>query len=200
MKVRKTRYSPAVMRMSQEHNIDLSQVAGSGKAGRITRKDLQKLIDSGNIPVEEGNAPSVTPSGAKQTAQPPKQSVPNITPMPGDVEIPASGVRKAIAANMLRSKHEIPHAWTMIEVDVTNLVKYRDSLKTEFKAREGYNLTYFAFFVKAVAQALKEFPMMNSMWAGDRIIQKKEINISIAVATARRIICPGNQERGRKIN
>ena len=186
----KTRYSPAVMRMSQEHNIDLSQVAGSGKAGRITRKDLQKLIDSGNIPVEEGNAPSATPSGAKQTARPPKQSVPNISPMPGDVEIPASGVRKAIAANMLRSKHEIPHAWTMIEVDVTNLVKYRDSLKTKFRAREGYNLTYFAFFVKAVAQALKEFPMMNSMWAGDKIIQKKEINISIAVATQDALFVP----------
>ncbi len=91
---------------------------------------------------------------------------------------------------MLRSKHEAPHAWMMIEVDVTNLVAYRDSLKNEFKQKEGFNLTYFAFFVKAVSQALKEFPMMNSMWAGDKIIQKKDINISIAVATEDSLFVP----------
>jgi len=108
----------------------------------------------------------------------------------GDIEIPVTGVRKAIAANMLRSKHEIPHAWTMVEVDATNLVTYRDELKTEFKKKEGFNLTYFAFFVKAAAQALKEFPQMNSMWAGDKIIQKKEINLSIAVATEDALFVP----------
>ena len=110
--------------------------------------------------------------------------------MAGDIEIPVTGVRRAIATNMLRSKHEAPHAWMMIEVDVTNLVAYRDSLKNEFKQKEGFNLTYFAFFVKAVAQALKEFPMMNSMWAGDKIIQKKDINISIAVATEDSLFVP----------
>lgn len=91
----------------------------------------------------------------------------------GDLEIPVTGVRKAIAQHMVRSKQEIPHAWTMMEVDVTNLVQYRDSIKEEFKEREGFNLTYFAFFVKATAQALKEYPQMNSIWAGDKIIQKK---------------------------
>ena len=111
--------------------------------------------------------------------------------MAGDIEIPVTGVRRAIANNMLRSKHEAPHAWMMIEVDVTNLVAYRDSLKNDFKQKEGFNLTYFAFFVKAVSQALKEFPMMNSMWAGDKIIQKKDINISIAVATEDSLVCSG---------
>ncbi len=108
----------------------------------------------------------------------------------GDIEIPVTGVRRAIASNMLRSKHEAPHAWTMIEVDVTNLVQYRDSLKNDFKKKEGFNLTYYAFFVKAVSQALKEFPMMNSMWAGDKIIQKKDINISIPVATEDALYVP----------
>ena len=108
----------------------------------------------------------------------------------GDIEIPVTGVRKAIAANMLRSKHEIPHAWTMIEVDVTNLVDYRNALKMDSRQKEGFNLTYFAFFVKAVAQALKEFPQINSMWAGDKIIQKKDINISIAVATEDALFVP----------
>lgn len=188
------RFSPAVLKMAGEHGIDLSLVEGSGKEGRITRKDLQKIIDSGELPqakeapvaapVEE--APKSIPA-AQTTAAAPKQDIPTL---PGDVEIPVTGIRKAIAANMIRSKHEAPHAWTMIEVDVTNLVQYRDSIKTEFKQKEGFNVTYFAFFVKAVAQALKEFPMMNSMWAGDKIIQKKDINISIAVATEDALYVP----------
>lgn len=188
------RFSPAVLKMAGEHGIDLSLVEGSGKEGRITRKDLQKIIDSGELPqakeapvaapVEE--APKSTPA-AQTTPAAAKQDIPTL---PGDVEIPVTGIRKAIAANMLRSKHEAPHAWTMIEVDVTNLVQYRDSIKTEFKQKEGFNVTYFAFFVKAVAQALKEFPMMNSMWAGDKIIQKKDINISIAVATEDALYVP----------
>ncbi len=183
----KTRYSPAVLKMSQEHGIDLSQVEGSGKEGRITRKDLKKLIDSGSIPTED-------------TIEQPNEVSPLISPvpkvpetlltLPGDVEIPITGVRRAIADKMLRSKQEVPHAWTMTEVDVTSLVKYRDSLKTEFKKQEGYNLTYFAFFIKAVAQALKDIPMINSMWAGDKIIQKKDINISIAVATDDALFVP----------
>ena len=192
----KARYSPAVLKISQEHGIDLTQVTGTGAGGRITRKDLLKLIESGNIPVAGGNVeaprqPEVkqvqetVPVGTAQIAAAPKQSAPavNIPVEVGDIEIPVTGIRKAIAANMLRSKHEAPHAWTMIEVDVTNLVEYRNSLKDDFKKKEGFNLTFFAFFVKAVAQALKEFPQINSMWAGDKIIQKKDINISIAVAT-----------------
>lgn len=189
------RYSPAVMRLAQEHGIDLSLVQGSGKEGRITRKDLQAIIASGEIPTAPAEVTSTSPAEQQQTQaspQPTSKPVeqPSIPTASGDIEIPVTGVRRAIASNMLRSKHEAPHAWTMIEVDVTNLVQYRDSLKTEFKQREGFNLTYFAFFVKAVSQALKEFPMMNSMWAGDKIIQKKDINISIAVATEDALYVP----------
>ena len=195
----KRRYSPAVLRLAQENNVDLEQVKGSGAGGRITRKDIQAVIDSGNIPTadskpaatqvpaaEAPKAASAAPAApsAPAAASAPKAAQPvNVPVEAGDIEIPVTGVRKAIAANMLRSKHEAPHAWTMIEVDATNLVEYRNSLKSEFKKKEGYNLTFFAFFVKAVAQALKEFPQINSMWAGDKIVQKKDINISIAVAT-----------------
>jgi 2-oxoisovalerate dehydrogenase E2 component (dihydrolipoyl transacylase) len=191
----KARYSPAVLKISQEHGIDLTQVTGTGAGGRITRKDLLKLIESGNIPTAGVKAAAPKQAEEPQTAtvqsvstQPDaasKQPVPapSIPVAAGDIEIPVTGIRKAIAANMLRSKHEAPHAWTMIEVDATNLVEYRNSLKDEFKKKEGFNLTFFAFFVKAVAQALKEYPQINSMWAGDKIIQKKDINISIAVAT-----------------
>jgi 2-oxoisovalerate dehydrogenase E2 component (dihydrolipoyl transacylase) len=190
----KVRYSPAVLKLSQEHNIDLSQVTGTGKEGRITRKDLLKIIDSGSIPTPIAEKVEQPVTGATAPVQEIKPaaaaSAPNVPVMPGDIEIPVTGVRKAIAANMLRSKHEVPHAWTMMEVDVTNLVAYRDAIKNEFKKREGFNITYFAFFVKAVAQALKEFPQINSMWAGDKIIQKKDINISIAVATDDALFVP----------
>lgn len=189
----KARYSPAVLKISQENGIDLTRVSGTGAGGRITRKDLIKLIESGNIPavgqnVEAKNDPAIVQETKQEVAQPvstltPTAQAVNIPIAAGDIEIPVTGIRKAIAANMLRSKHEAPHAWTMIEVDATNLVEYRNSLKDDFKKKEGFNLTFFAFFVKAVAQALKEFPQINSMWAGDKIIQKKDINISIAVAT-----------------
>lgn len=182
----KARYSPAVLKISQEHGIDLPQVQGTGREGRITRKDLLKLIESGNIP-QAGDSGT---EHVRETA-PAKPAEPvHVPTAAGDVEIPVTGVRKAIAANMLRSKHEAPHAWTMVEADATNLVAYRNSLKNEFKQKEGYSLTYFAFFVKAVAQALKEFPQINSMWAGDKIIQKKDINISIAVATENALFVP----------
>ncbi len=194
----KARYSPAVLRLAQENDIDLEQVEGTGRGGRITRKDLQKLIDSGEIP-KDGDKPkeeaAPAPEKAQETAQQPTAAKPAAKPMnipveEGDVEIPVSGVRRAIADNMVRSKHEAPHAWMMMEVDVTNLVEYRNSVKGDFKQKEGYNITFLPFFIKAVVEALKEFPMINSMWAGDKIVQKKAINISIAVATEDSLFVP----------
>lgn len=190
----KARYSPAVLKLSQEHGIDLNLVQGTGAGGRITRKDILKVVESrqiptaAEVPAQPSKVEAAAPTAPVASAKP--AAAPSIPVMTGDVEIPVTGVRKAIATNMLRSKHEIPHAWTMIEVDVTNLVDYRNALKNEFKAKEGFNLTFFAFFVKAVAQALKEFPQMNSMWAGDKIVQKKDINISIAVATEDALFVP----------
>ncbi|PFH84759.1 dihydrolipoamide acetyltransferase family protein [Bacillus sp. AFS088145] len=184
----KARYSPAVLRLAQENNLDLSLIPGTGNNGRVTRKDVLNAIANG--------VPQVAPVAVEAPAQPvvaqtaPAAQAPVIPTAVGDIEIPVTGVRKAIASNMLRSKHEAPHAWMMIEVDVTNLVNYRNSLKDSFKKKEGFSLTFFAFFVKAVAQALKEYPMINSMWAGDKIIQKKDINLSIAVATDDALFVP----------
>src|SRR5699024_9418641 len=127
------RYSPAVMRLAQENDIDLTLVEGTGKGGRITRKDIQAIIDSGEIPTA---APAEETAPAQEAA--PQQSAPAAPSKPaasqpktevpvgaGDIEIPVTGVRRAIANNMLKSKHEAPHAWMTIEVDVTNLVSYR---------------------------------------------------------------------------
>lgn len=186
----KKRYSPAVLRLSQEHNIDLQHVEGTGLEGRITRKDLLKLIETGNIPQPETAAKEIAVPQVEAKHSIAKTREVAIESALGDIEIPVTSVRRAIAKNMVRSAQEVPHAWMMMEVDVTNLVSYRDAIKNEFKAKEGFNLTYFAFFIKAIARALKEFPMMNSVWADDKIIQKKDIHISIAVATEDALFVP----------
>lgn len=193
----KARYSPAVLKLSQEHGIDLNQVKGTGLGGRITRKDLLKIVESGEMPIpmtkENESIPAVSNQTENLDIQKESLTIPsavNVAAMAGDIEIPVHGVRNVIASNMVKSKQEIPHGWMMVEVDVTNLVQYRNSIKNEFKKKEGFNLTPFAFFVKAVAQSLKEYPQMNSTWAGDRIILKKEVNLSIAVATEDALYVP----------
>ncbi|MCD2247333.1 2-oxo acid dehydrogenase subunit E2 [Listeria marthii] len=175
------RFSPAVLRIAGENNIDLSTVEGTGKGGRITRKDLLQVIENGPVAAkaEVKSAPeekTATPTPVRSAA--------------GDKEIPINGVRKAIAKHMSVSKQEIPHAWMMVEVDATGLVRYRNAVKDSFKKEEGYSLTYFAFFIKAVAQALKEFPQLNSTWAGDKIIEHANINISIAIAAGDLLYVP----------
>lgn len=187
----KKRYSPAVLRMAQENNIDLEQVNGTGRGGRITRKDIEKVISTGSIPTS--TTQEKTTKEEVKTASEPRSEQPSTSKhqvQEGDIEIPVTGVRKAIAHNMVKSKTEIPHAWMTVEVDVTELVTYRNQIKNEFKEKEGFNLTFFAFFVKAVAQALKEYPQLNSMWAQDKIIQKKDINLSIAVAKDQELFVP----------
>ncbi|MEN1970152.1 dihydrolipoamide acetyltransferase family protein [Lentibacillus sp. N15] len=184
----KTRYSPAVLRMAQEHDIDLTKMNGSGKSGRITRKDIEKLIASVGTAQKMSQSQPEPKQPAQETDQQPTTSAK--TPQSGDIEIPVTGVRKAIAQNMVRSKQEIPHAWMTVEVDVTDLVSYRNHIKDDFKQKEGFGLTFFAFFVKAVAQGLKEYPQLNSTWAGDKIIQKKDIHLSIAVASEDKLFVP----------
>lgn len=178
------RFSPAVLTLAAEHGIDLGNVSGTGRDGRITRKDVLAYVENG-APV----APKPQ-AAAPKTAPQQQPSAPMPTSQVGDREIPVDGIRKAIAKHMVSSKHEIPHAWMMVEADATGLVRHRDALKNKFKAEEGYSLTYFAFFVKAVAQALKEYPILNSTWAGDKIIERADINISIAVATDNHLFVP----------
>ncbi|KAF6584240.1 dihydrolipoamide acetyltransferase family protein [Paenibacillus sp. EKM211P] len=104
--------------------------------------------------------------------------------------IDVTPIRSAIARNMRQSVSEIPHAWTTIEVDVTNLVMLRNKIKNEFKQKEGINITYLAFLMKAVVNAIKEYPIMNSVWAVDKIIIKRDINISLAVGTEDSVLTP----------
>lgn len=186
----KKRYSPAVLRLAQENEIDLTMIDGTGRGGRITRKDIEKLIKEGTTTSPTAQKEVSRKSSHKTDSISAPSSTSPVVSEKGDKEIPVKGVRKVIAENMVRSKQEIPHAWMQVEVDVTNIMKYRNSIKDKFKSDEGYGLTPFAFFIKAVSQALREFPELNSAWAGDKIIQKKDIHLSIAVAKENELFVP----------
>lgn len=186
------RFSPAVIRLANENAIDLNELDGSGLGGRITRKDVLRYLSEGR-PVKPE---ALTQAPVQETMTQVKHDVPETVAAPAvtppapaassssdRVElIPTAGVRQAIANNMVRSKHEAPHAWLMIEVDVTNLVTTRAKLKDEFFKREGVKLTFMPFFMKAAIEALKKHPMMNSEWAGDHIKVHQDIHLSVAVA------------------
>ncbi|WP_440895798.1 dihydrolipoamide acetyltransferase family protein [Amphibacillus sp. Q70] len=185
----KKRYSPAVLTLAQEHGINLNTITGTGLAGRITRKDVQNQLKK-----TEQEATKIDQDASKinkDRASLPIEQVEHIVPTTRvNREIPVTGIRKSIATNMVKAKTEIPHAWMMIEVDVTNLVSYRNAEKDQFKEAEGYNLSYFAFFLNAVAKALKKFPELNSSWQGDKIVQHKDINLSIAVGNETELYVP----------
>ncbi|MED4783296.1 dihydrolipoamide acetyltransferase family protein [Brevibacillus choshinensis] len=207
----KQRYSPAVVVLSQEHGIDLARVVGTGAGGRVTRKDVQAIIDAGGQkPVETAQAvqpvvdqqaaatvPATTAPVSGTPAPTPSAPV-DIPVATGDEIIPVTPIRRTIANRMVQSKHEAPHAWTMVEVDVTNLVNFRNQAKGDFARKEGLNLTFLPFFIKAVVESLKEYPMINATWAGDKIIVKKNINISIAVATEDALYVPVIKDADQK--
>ncbi|UEX89115.1 dihydrolipoamide acetyltransferase family protein [Staphylococcus ratti] len=180
------RYSPVVFKIASQHNIDLEEVQGTGFEGRVTKKDIEAFVAS------MSSQPAVT----QETAQKPTSSsitgsqAPQSPACDASSVIPVKGVRKQIAQKMVQSVQEIPHAWMKIEVDATELTKTRNHYKTQFKAQEGYNLTFFAFFVKAVAEALHQYPMLNSSWQNDEIHMHKEINLSIAVAAEDKLFVP----------
>jgi len=175
------RYSPVVMRLAQDSGVDLSRVAGTGLGGRISRKDVAGYIAAGGV------AAQVLIPAAEA---PPMAPAPAPAPLADDQVIPVDAVRRRIAEKMRQSKHEAPHAWTMMPVDVTGLVKLKEQQGAEFKRREGVSLSFVPFFIKAVVESLREYPIINSQWAGDTIIIKKDLNISIAVATETSLSVP----------
>ncbi len=172
------RYSPVVRRLAREHRLDLRQVAGSGRGGRLTAKDVMAHIEGGAArfsPAAQTAASIAAP--APQHVKP----VPVAPPATGDTSVRVSQMRKTIAEHMVLSKTTVPHAWSMVEADITDLVAWRAREKDAFKAREGVNLTFLPIVVMAVCGALREFPQVNATWAGDRIILRKQINVGIAV-------------------
>jgi len=179
------RYSPAVLKIAGEKGIDLKLVNGTGTGGRITRKDVLNYQPNENPTINDQVSTTT-----QTTAAPAKDVTVWESELNKNSGVPVSGLRKVIAKNMLKSVTEIPQAWTMIEVDVTNLVKARHNVKDDFKNKNGYSLSYFPFFVKAVSQALMNHPKLNSSWQNNTIVTNNEINTSIAVATEDALFVP----------
>lgn len=177
------RLSPVVMRLIGEHNINIDDLAGSGFNGRITKKDVEQHLADGTVKQAE---PVQETAAKPEPVQTPKQK----SSAESGESIKVSGVRKEIAKRMVQSKTEIPHAWLMMEVDATNMVNLRNKHKAAFKEKEGYNLTFFSFFVKAVSEVLKDYPILNSSWEGDTITVHDDINLSIAVSNEDKLFVP----------
>ena len=193
--------TPAVRRLVREHDIDIAQLSGSGAGGRVTRDDVLAFIDnapaaqataepapSAEPPAAAAPAPAAAPAEAAPAARPSPPSVPS--PSGGDVELPLTQMRKGIAKKMTQVKQTVPHAYTVVEVDMTNVVKWREANNMAFKAREGASLSYVAVVIKAVTETLRKHPTLNSQFADDKIILKQAMNIGIAVAVDNGLIVP----------
>ena len=193
---RAPRYSPAVRRLAQERNVDLTRVTGTGMGGRITRDDVLKFTEE--VDLEQGTRPGVQaspeaaemPESAATRADRDPASGAGSEPIPGEEHVALTPVRRMIAEAMVRSVSQIPHAWSMIEVDLTGLVSFRNQVRAAFQEKEGVDLTFLPFVIKAVVESLKEHPTLNASWGVDKIILKKRVNIGIAVAAPVGLVVP----------
>ena len=164
------RSSPVVRRLAEEHDVDISEISGTGTGGRVTKKDIESFIEGRGTEREAVAVPAVA---ATETGR--------VAVHDGDRVVELTSIRRTIANRMAVSKAEIPHAWTLVEVDMTGLAALREKEKAAFAEREGVKLTYLPFIVKAAVEGLKERPVLNSVWDGDRIVLRKQINVGIAV-------------------
>lgn len=177
--------SPAVRRLAREHNVNLNNVKGTGSNGRITANDI--LAAAGSMGPSAAVGAGLTTLPAPPAERTGKTSYTN--PIPGTT-IPLSQARKIIATRMVESKRTAPHAWTMVEVDVTNVWKWRVREKETFERDNGQKLTLLPFFIRAVVEALSKFPLMNASFSDEGIRVHKAVNISIAVALADNLMLP----------
>lgn len=183
-------YSPVVNQLAKEAKIseqELDQIEGTGYEGRLSKKDITKYIDqtkNGVVPTPGGSKPAVAsqPKANAETKEAPAAAKPSIPVGEGDRVIPMDFVGKIVADRMVESVKTSPHVTTIVEVDVTKLVKWRTKNKDAFQRREGISLTYLPAITEATAKALIDFPRINSSVDGYNIIEKKHINIGIAVS------------------
>lgn len=185
-------YSPLVLNIARQENIpagELDTVPGTGKDGRVTKKDILAYLEqqkSGEAPgAQQAPRPQVTPQPRveqhrkipKTAVQQPRQSLNG-----SDEIVEMDRMRRMIADRMVASKQTSPHVTSFVEADVTPMVEWRNRHKGGFKERHGANLTFTPLLVQAVVQAIKDFPMINVSVDGSQIIVKKQVNIGMAVA------------------
>ena len=200
--------SPVVARIAAEHGVNVSDVPGTGRGGRVTKKDILDFIEAEPARqaavVEEAAAvaeaapappsvaeptapvaPAVAEPAPASTTPPPAPPAPapaTAEPGAGEVYEPMTVMRKAIAEHMVRSVQTSAHVTAIFEVDMAKVVAIRDRLKGEYEQRHGVRLTYLAFIARAVVNALQSWPRMNAEIRGDQIVIKQSVNLGIAVA------------------
>ncbi|MFP4489827.1 MAG: dihydrolipoamide acetyltransferase family protein, partial [Bacteroidales bacterium] len=185
--------SPLVRKIANKENIrysELDEIKGSGMDGRITRDDIMELVSdrySSSRPSTDGKPSGdrikeESPAREKDTTSATQAPLATAASSEGDEIIEMGRVRKLIAEHMVRSKQTSPHVTSYIDVDITDIIRWRDSIKEKFFKREGIKLTLTPIFIEAVARAIRQVPLINVTVDGDKIIKKKNINIGMATA------------------
>jgi pyruvate dehydrogenase E2 component (dihydrolipoamide acetyltransferase) len=184
------RSSPLVRKIAREHGVNLSQVAGTGLGGRITKQDIMAFIERGESAAAAPSRPTPEPQPAPLQAATPAPSRPAApAPYPGDL-VPMTQMRKLIAKHMIESRRTSAHVHCMYEVDLTRVVNLRNKHKGGFEQRHGVRLTFMPFFVRAAIIAIQQFPIVNASIEGDNIRYHRNINMGIAVALDWGLIVP----------
>ncbi|HLI54603.1 MAG TPA: dihydrolipoamide acetyltransferase family protein, partial [Acidimicrobiales bacterium] len=190
--------SPVVRKLINEHNLDPSQIRGTGAGGRITRSDVLAVIDQRNgrgapsVPAPSGapapqpatpprQAAPAAPSGQAASAAPEVSAFPPAEPGERDEVVPFTNIRRRTAEHMVRSKHTSAHTMVAVEVDYLAVEKVRSAEKDRFREAEGFGLTYLPFVARAVVDAIEEFPHVNSSVGDDALIVHHDVNLGIAV-------------------
>lgn len=180
-------YTPVVLRIAQEHGLDLEQIEGTGLGGRITRKDVERVFAQPRAATAAAGA--APPPG--QVAAAPGPLPASAQPTPAEDTVPLTPMRRAIAQHMQLARQTIPDAWTMVEVDVTELARFRQSILDEWQAREGYELTYLPFFIQAVCAGLRSVQELNSTWVeGQGVCLHRNLDLGIAVSLTDGLVVP----------
>jgi 2-oxoglutarate dehydrogenase E2 component (dihydrolipoamide succinyltransferase) len=180
-------YSPLVRTIAKQEGIsvvELEAIVGSGNGGRVTKSDILDFV------AQKKNAPAPVSSPSIATQTPPSvsqaPSTPTLktsAPVSGNVEIiEMDRMRQLIAKHMVESKQTSPHVTSFVEVDVTNMVNWRNKVKADFQKHYGENITYTPLFIEAICRALREFPLVNSSIQGNQVLVKKDLNIGMAAA------------------
>ncbi len=191
--------TPAVRILVREHDVDLSQVQGSGIGGRITKKDVLEFVqrrDAGQIAAEPAGTPATAPRPSQAPPQAPQPAAAAAGAAPatqrgeGETVVPLTTARRSIAEHMVRSKHTSPHAWLLMEVDMSAVWRVRELVRGEFEKRNGIKLTFLPFVARAVCEGLQRNPTLNASWSDDGIVLKRDINLGIAVALPDNLVVP----------
>jgi 2-oxoglutarate dehydrogenase E2 component (dihydrolipoamide succinyltransferase) len=180
-------YSPLVLNIARSENIpmtELETVPGTGKDSRVTKKDILEYVEQRKTSpqAQQPAAQQGQPSKIASEQQPARTYNLDVPVYPGDEIVEMDRMRKLIADHMVMSKHVSPHVTSFVEADVTNIVRWRDSVKSSFEKREGEKITFTPIFIEAVVKAIKDYPGVNISVSGDKIIKRKNINIGMAAA------------------